>query len=307
VTESTKCFAIGGVLGNPATPNDWTPRIIGQGDRVTYLRCHARRKAFTVIELLIVIGILAILVAVTAYAMTGLMSRQKVSATRVTLQNVRSMVAELEVVAKGLNRQPAQMWVSGAQTPLGTPIDIWRDANPTAAGNNPLLAPKNVRKEVALADSASNIQTQRYQSDAILNTQLVMGLLRSAPNNTKLFAQLPSNQLMSEPIPIATPRLLVNANGTANPPMVLDAWGNPIIFVPSAGLWNVVAGDVLRNAVATTLGGPDGPIQSRDVRPFFASAGPDGIFGWIDVNNNGTFEDGIDTAGGDDNVYSYEE
>lgn len=274
---------------------------------MTYLRCHARRKAFTVIELLIVIGILAILVAVTAYAMTGLMSRQKVSATRVTLQNVRSMVAELEVVAKGLNRQPAQMWVSGAQTPLGTPIDIWRDANPTAAGNNPLLAPKNVRKEVALADSASNIQTQRYQSDAILNTQLVMGLLRSAPNNTKLFAQLPSNQLMSEPIPIATPRLLVNANGTANPPMVLDAWGNPIIFVPSAGLWNVVAGDVLRNAVATTLGGPDGPIQSRDVRPFFASAGPDGIFGWIDVNNNGTFEDGIDTAGGDDNVYSYEE
>jgi hypothetical protein len=60
-------------------------------------------------------------------------------------------------------------------------------------------------------------------------------------------------------------------------PILLDAWDNPIIFVPAGGL-------------ALRQGGQNLVIKSPDNRPFWASAGPDGDF-----------------QNGDDNVYSFEE
>jgi len=83
-------------------------------------------------------------------------------------------------------------------------------------------------------------------------------------------------------------------------PLLLDGWGNPIIFVPASGLrvnlqdpanssqtmpWIVVSpeGRVLNNGQATAA-------VSQPGRPFFASAGPDGDF-----------------SKGDDNVYSFEQ
>ncbi|HWB52639.1 MAG TPA: prepilin-type N-terminal cleavage/methylation domain-containing protein, partial [Tepidisphaeraceae bacterium] len=67
-------------------------------------------------------------------------------------------------------------------------------------------------------------------------------------------------------------------------PLFLDAWGNPIIFVPGSGLlvWSksqavTTAGQVYVKPIL---------IQSPDHKPFFASAGPDGDF-----------------SNGDDNVY----
>jgi prepilin-type N-terminal cleavage/methylation domain-containing protein len=72
---------------------------------------------------------------------------------------------------------------------------------------------------------------------------------------------------------------------TAPVPLFLDAWGNPIIFVPASGL-------LVRSASQTDATGKQMPIliQSPDHKPFFASAGPDGDF-----------------SSGDDNVYSFEE
>ena len=74
-----------------------------------------------------------------------------------------------------------------------------------------------------------------------------------------------------------------------NAPLLLDAWGNPILLVPGTGtrvIINVQDDD-------TTLETADGEqiidIQSPDRRPFFISAGPDGNF-WK----------------GDDNLYSFE-
>ena len=71
-------------------------------------------------------------------------------------------------------------------------------------------------------------------------------------------------------------------------PLLLDGWGNPMIFVPASGLrvrlpnnkkdYDVT--DATQNFVVT----------SPDNRPFFASAGPDGDF-----------------SRGDDNLYSFEQ
>ena len=76
--------------------------------------------------------------------------------------------------------------------------------------------------------------------------------------------------------------------------VILDAWKNPIIYVPSGGLANVIIGGVRPpngsyTATAVT-GAPFGravTVRSVDGRPFWASAGSDGDF-----------------SRGDDNLYS---
>lgn len=78
---------------------------------------------------------------------------------------------------------------------------------------------------------------------------------------------------------------------SAATPLFLDAWGNPIIFVPASGL-------LVRSSVnkahpnAYDQADPDTVllIQSPDKKPFWASAGPDGDF-----------------SSGDDNIYSFEQ
>jgi len=76
------------------------------------------------------------------------------------------------------------------------------------------------------------------------------------------------------------PALTVPAGSTTPlpTPVMLDAWGNPIIFVMGGVLGAVNAGG------QTAIN-----VNSPDYHPFFASAGPDGDF-----------------SKGDDNLYSFE-
>lgn len=82
-------------------------------------------------------------------------------------------------------------------------------------------------------------------------------------------------------------------------PLLLDAWGNPLIFVPATGLINVRTGSASSGDLTIVALPGSGaitgynrtiaaPIQSPDNQPYFASAGPDG-----------------DLSTGDDNVYSF--
>jgi prepilin-type N-terminal cleavage/methylation domain-containing protein len=116
-----------------------------------------------------------------------------------------------------------------------------------------------------------------------------------------------------------------NTNWLQDPnptPLILDAWGNPIIFVPASGLINVFTGKgtsdtAVRgnpqlspsapsgvNRILLPVTSPEGendptysttPYKTRMIgeyptgRPFFVSGGPDG-----------------DISTGDDNVYSFE-
>jgi hypothetical protein len=119
--------------------------------------------------------------------------------------------------------------------------------------------------------------------------------------------RLPSKQVLSV-LPVGANRgVLLGAPGTAgapgtlDPPLILDAWNNPIIFVGSDGLtgvgfesrkddstkeWRVTS----TGLVPSSPGGNVSPAErSKSWRPFFASAGPDGDF-----------------HTGDDNVYSFE-
>ena len=81
------------------------------------------------------------------------------------------------------------------------------------------------------------------------------------------------------------------------PPVVLDGWGNPIIFVPASGLYDIYTGLVYVNVTIVgtnhisftgSLVSVNKPVTAPDGRPFWVSAGPDGNF-----------------VLGDDNIYSF--
>ena len=278
-----------------------------------------KRHGFTLIEVLTVIGIIVILVGIAVYGMGKVMGNSKAAATKATLENLRSMLSEYEVVSKGLNRQPGSQWYNDAEYKApGDPISIWKDADPKdGAANLPEPDPAHAPQDVTKASGTGN--HGRYNADQIANTQLLLGLMMQAPSVKAMMASLPVAQ-MAESVPPGGSKLLVQqstglplkdtgSGGRPMPALVLDGWGNPIIFVPSGGLCG--KGNSAGDADTMWVGGkagetdakmvlakdPAGPlaanelrqIRSPDNRPFWASAGADGNF-----------------CTADDNMYSFE-
>lgn len=232
------------------------------------------RKAFTLIEVLVAIGIIVILAGAALYAMRGAGNTAKTQATHVTLDNLKSMLAEYELQTR-LGVAPPGWWKSDAPNVWAPPgCDFWHNVSPNA--NQPTAAPLLV----------TNGEPDRTMSLPVQNTVMAMRAIATIPANRAAIGKLPPNRLLS-----------INfTGGDGNPytaQLLLDDWGNPIVFVPASGLGRTIAmglpfSPVYVGGNATT--GTPNTIQAPSNRPFFASAGPDGNF-----------------ATGDDNIYSFEQ
>ena len=322
------------------------------------------------IELLVVIGIVAVLLGIGFFAYSKVIASSRLKATTTTLGNLKGMLAELEAAQGGtLKNQPrAWLWWDGSNAinPVSVAAgayapDFWKDPYhignqaipPAGAGTfDALAAPSSVTE-----DSIHGMN-QRFGSIAIVNTNLAMSQLNAPPANKSRFGALPRDttvvpRWVSGEIPnagndrfigftpdgtntlgyvagvhvqngssrwVATSSLAPGANGTPSTPnwadesaaptgapLLLDGWGNPIIFVPATGLRvrllngksDYDPADPAQNFIIIS---PEGRVQTYSAaltgspfvlspgKPFFASAGPDGDF-----------------SKGDDNVYSFEQ
>lgn len=328
-----------------------------------HLSLPHRRSGFTLLEIMIAIGIIVILAGILIMGGNTVMKSSREKATKVSLASVQGMFAEFDAKT-GLSKPPA-MWLwnqSGTLKIVGavdTPTintDFWRRPGMTGSAIFETLDAPGVVMD-------SNVET-RNGSKAVINTQIVMNYLMAMPANRDALQKLRPEQYMIPEFQTSDKKVRAGGNDgvlhtsddadesigyvtgsrvqyngqrflckkqiilfpdtpvdTTPPggdwvadngpaaPVMLDAWGNPIIFVPGTGLrvrllngekelktdtspeslkqtWIIVSpeGKVKDNGT-----GAAPPVVTQPGRPFFASAGPDGDF-----------------AKGDDNIYSFQ-
>jgi hypothetical protein len=177
---------------------------------------------------------------------------------------------------------------------------------PTGTPPPPVAAPRRVTAD-GYDESATppDPLAERGKAFAVARTARVMGRLLGVSANQTSMSQLSTSAQMTV---ADDPSNNTGAGGQpAGPhedestmPLLVDGWGNPIIFVPKGGLSGV--------GVTDPTGG--NPSQLRTVaspnnRPFWASAGPDGSFGVL-PGKDGTYGTADDEPAGEDNLYSFD-
>jgi type II secretory pathway pseudopilin PulG len=273
-------------------------------------------RGFTLIELLVVVGIIIVLIGIIAAGVRHTRLLANRHATTVRLKLCEDLLAEYKAVNgyKNILGPPDSVvtgypirlptaWITGQ---FNSPMFVYPKDNGytevTAQVDNPVsaLTLDNYRGSAfyhVLSDpekhgnmnESQNPNDPRWVSDVVRWTQGVMFLLLKDPKNRSLVSNLPSDgilETMHAPINTSTGVTSgkVYASYTIDAAVVLDAWHNPIVFVPPGGMhvWMNPDGRGLRDWVVRTSGVYDSagvvpPVGPND-HPFFASTGPDDCF-----------------------------
>src|ERR1700722_3180282 len=290
------------------------------------LRASARDnpRAFTLLELLVVMSIILVLLGLLVAGMKQWNASANGATTKLRLELLNGALANLD--AGGHNQFLTQWFIPQSSTAdLGLNAADFGNMTESAEGSTELFTITNPSGSSTVYNSRkAAIAYMTFAPGTFLagtypipptgsgwfwkngpvspttlfgaNYYGIMTQLATLPSNAKSFAGLPGAAVaaatgLNSYYPSAPPPSLVNPNP---PSVILDGWGNPILFCPGSELiliggvqqpcggLNEVYLNVKNNtAIDATIIAPDG-------RPFWVSAGPDG-----------------DVARGDDNLYSF--
>ena len=292
-----------------------------------------RPRGFTLVELLVVMGLIVVLVAIIAAGVRHTRGQASRHATQSRLKVCQDILTEYKAangyktilgpadsVTMGYPIRLPKAWITGQ---FNSPLFVYpRDNGSTeviSQVDNPVstLTVLNFKggndyRGIELETHGNMNESQdpndpRWVSDAVRWTQGVMFILLKDPRNRALVSNVPSDGIlenMHAPVDTSTGKTngKLYAVYTIDAAVVLDAWHNPIIFVPPGGMhvWMNPDGRGLREWIVRTSGTydlklPVPPVGPND-RPFFASTGPDDCF--TDVMQADDFAS--------DNVYSFQ-
>ncbi len=267
------------------------------------------RHGFTLIELLVAISVILILIGIVVVGLRQVAISQQGNSTRITLSSLKSLLLELETSVGSLDRrQPGAWYPPGATSPVAVNVggepktNAWRSTETYTSATAPTPVPLNTADLLAggeimdgpgnrdkFVGNTKNAGSAPFGLAPFRNTQLILGMLYTTRGGRASVTQLPQSQLQGMPEK-GTPSTGANDRfRESDNPFILDAWGNPILFVPAAGLINVWQVDKPTSTAPATFTAAN-PLQAPNNRPFFVSAGPDGDF-----------------RTGDDNLYSFED
>jgi len=297
-------------------------------------------RAFTLVEMLVVIGIIVVLIAVITAGVRHTRSLAVRQETRAELKLCEDLLAEYKSVngyknilgdadtaTTNLPLRLPTCWLTGQ---YNLPLYAYAKSNGYFEVTNQVYNPVSTLKIINFNgglglrgthgrpyygdySDKTDPNNPRWTSDAVRWTQGLMYLLLKDPKNRTLIAALPPSRIL-ESIP---PPVDIHGDVIGKPPppftvdaaIPLDGWGNPIVFVPPGGMhvWMDPTGantaPTLAEFIIRTSGvypANNAPPVGKNDRPFFASAGLNGFF-----TNTLTTSDKSDFAS--DNIYSFQE
>lgn len=256
-------------------------------------------RAFTLIEILVVVGILGLLIALTVigFRVVGGMGKSRV--TEVALANCAGLLNTFKLTNSAANLLD--------ETTVDAIVDATRwEISPNGGANS-------AEDCIAITPGMTSAGTKSSDSDRAKKvrflrdeTARVMRRLMSIPDNRKSVESMSPERLAKIQLPLPSPiATLKTINPSGDPAEyavgtaslvdginLLDGNGYPIYFIPGGGLRGVNLGyrGTGDKADPTNYDRANQPIRAPDRGPFWASPGPDG-----------------DLTTGDDNVYSFGE
>jgi len=200
------------------------------------------RRGFTLIEMLIVIAIILILMSIGVSGFRSMELTASRKQTITSLAGAEALVRELNALG-ALNRLEGPSGLSPAAVfTTGSSVGTPGDVNVGQGGRT----------------TAVNAQ------------QKVMLVLLAAPKNAQIVSALPPQSTVAPIVP----------NTPLNPPALADAWGNPLMYVPSGGMSGLTVNGVTNQTVRST----GGTALTQQDHGYWMSAGPDGNFTTYDDN-----------------------
>jgi len=290
---------------------------------------NSARRGFTLIELLVVIGIILLLVSITVFGLRHVNATAARHETFAEMNICEGMLKEYENVngftnvegTAGSANSLATISPPGATSPpaqqtLKFALPIYLDnipPNPPIPATPP-AAPSFIVGDDLSASASGDFGDRggpaepRYIAPVIARTQCVMYILLRDPKNRAAISAVPARRILElPPDPSGTGTLVIPNYGDYS--MVLDGWGNPIIYVPKGGMvvwmnpsppkgtYFLVRSSGTYQCDPSGLTGLALPAVGPNDHPFFASAGQDGIFTDIQAQ----------TDNGIDNIYSFQQ
>jgi type II secretory pathway pseudopilin PulG len=273
------------------------------------------------IELLVVLVIIMVVAGLIVVGITSAMSGTRDRATQTRLDMLDGFMAAYQNADNArtggmgnteAKKLPEALKSIATGTALYSTIDN-RAADPgplsTAPADigQPLTAPDPGAAAPYLGSDPTRYPTQPNEDNwvlepAVARTQAVMRRLLTIPANQSTFSTVSDD---AKTLNAATtydgqPSLLSYASGSGpsgplDPPLLVDGFGNVIIFVPPPGLSGLAFSDGSRNVT----------MRAANGRAFWVSAGADGLFAGS-PGSDGIWGNADDVPGADDNVYSTE-
>jgi prepilin-type N-terminal cleavage/methylation domain-containing protein len=254
-----------------------------------------RPRGFTMLELLVVIGVILILISMMFIGLKYVSNQGRTKDTKQAMEIARTLLANYENATQlrpppqGIYNQPSGYPYSAQQFAT----TFWTYQFPLQQGT--VTTNYQSTYNVIIGDTGQGL-ADAGDNNLVERTMIAMQLFMSIPDNVTLLNSLPQGKKVMVTFNSSS---LVTPTTSVTVPILLDGWGNPIYFVPGGGISNVV---FKSDPPPVTTGGPPtwhvvsssgahaSPYtQNASDRPFFMSGGPDD-----------------DVSRGDDNIYSFE-
>jgi prepilin-type N-terminal cleavage/methylation domain-containing protein len=251
-------------------------------------RSRHRRRGITLIEVMVVISIILVLIGLFLAGAKHWTDSANRNATNLQMEKLNAWLSEMQGGSPNFLTNPANAWFMDTTiAPLPPPLDasVYGNVTPDYESTTDTWIVGSTT--ITLANPSSRARAIRDTAVGIMFRLGINGNiakeLQSLPAGQVISFNPTTNPPYSNPVTLTAPVITApiptpSATLTRFPPVLLDGWNNPIIFVPASGLQKVYVGGSATPVI----------IQSPDNRPFWASAGPDGDF-----------------TRGDDNIYSF--